>query len=150
MKKILFAALVCAGFATTASAQIDRVVKPRDSASNKMRGPMGGPSREQNEQMMKELNLTDAQREQMKKNNEEMRPKMEALRNNTALSEEDKRAQMKSLREEQKAKMDALLTPEQKVKWDAMRKKMMEERKKPDMGNVDPKTKDKLVGQEPQ
>jgi len=128
MKKILALSLAFAGFAFAASAQTDRVVaSPSDNAPKEIRG--GGPNRMQNEQMMKDLNLTDVQKEQMKKNMQEMRAKMEDLRNNTTLSEDDRRTQMKALREEQKTKMDALLTPEQKEKWQAARKKMMEERK---------------------
>jgi Spy/CpxP family protein refolding chaperone len=149
MKKFVFAALLCAGFAA-ASAQTDRIVKPRDSASIGMRRPMDGPSKAQNQEMINTLNLTDAQKEQMKKNNEEMRPKMEALRDNTTLTPDEKRTQMKALRDEQKAKMDALLTPDQKVKWEEMRKKRMEERKKPDLGSVDPKTMDNAHANEPQ
>jgi len=128
MKKILALSLAFAGFAFAASAQTDRVVQSApDNGQIRTRG--GNPMRMQNEQMMKDLNLTDVQKEQMKKNMQEMRAKMEDLRNNTTLSEDDKRTQMKSLRDEQKAKMDALLTPEQKEKWEAARKKMMEERK---------------------
>ena len=128
MKKTLFLSLLVAGLGFGASAQIDRMVKPGDSTRNKMRPMQDGRMRQQNEQMLKDLNLTDAQKEQFKKNNEEMRPKMEALRGNTTLSQDEKRTQMKALREEQKAKMDALLTPDQKVKFEEARKKMMEER----------------------
>ena len=143
MKKILFLSLLVAGLGFGASAQIDRVVKAPDSTQMKMRGQQDGRMRQGNQQMLKDLNLTDVQKEQFKKNNEEMRAKMEALRDNASLSQDDKRTQMKAIRDEQKAKMDALLTPEQKIKFDEMRKKMMEERKqKPDMGKVDPKTND--------
>ena len=129
MKKILFLSLMVAGLGFSASAQIDRVVKAPDSTQIKQGPGPDGRMRQRNEQMLKDLNLTDTQKEQFKKNNEEMRAKMDALRSNTSLGDEDRRIQMKALRDEQKTKMDALLTPEQKIKFDEARKKMMEERK---------------------
>ena len=72
--------------------------------------------------LMKELNLTDAQKAQMKPIREEMRAKMEAIRQNTALTEEQKKNQMEVLHKEQKQKMEAVLTPEQRTKFEELRK----------------------------
>ena len=67
MKKILALSLAFAGFAFAASAQTDRVVQSApDNGQIRTRG--GNPMRMQNDQMMKDLNLTDVQKEQMKKN----------------------------------------------------------------------------------
>jgi len=124
MKKLLLFSIIVSGFSIAASAQTDRKFD-----STKRRPPMEGRMREDNQQMIKDLNLTQAQQDQFKKNNEELRTKMQTLRDNTALTQDEKRSQMKAIRDEQKTKMDALLTADQKTKWEASRKKMMEERK---------------------
>jgi periplasmic protein CpxP/Spy len=74
------------------------------------------------ERMAKELNLTDAQRAELKTFHEQQKAKMDAIRNNDQLTREEKRAQMRSLKEERKAKMDSILTAEQKTKWKELRK----------------------------
>ncbi len=151
MKKIVMMSLIVAGFSFAASAQTDRAMRPADTTRKNMRppGPPNGDMRQRDEQMLKDLNLSDAQKAQVKKDREEMRPKMEALRNNTSLTPDQKRTQMQAIREEQKKKMDAILTPEQKAKMEAQRKKMQDDRKRPDMGNVDPKSSDNPNKNEP-
>lgn len=66
--------------------------------------------------MMKDLNLTDAQKEQMKASRTEMKAKMEALKANTSLTDEQRKQQREALMQEQKAKMENILTAEQKAK----------------------------------
>ena len=78
------------------------------------KGPGGGA--------MKELNLTDAQKTQMKANHEEMNGKMDKIRQDASLSEDQKKSQMEALRGEQRQKMESILTPEQKTKFEEIRK----------------------------
>jgi Spy/CpxP family protein refolding chaperone len=65
---------------------------------------------------MKGLNLTQDQQTKMK----ELRPKMQsesmAIKNNSSLTEEQKKQQMQELRKNHKEQMNQLLTPEQKLK----------------------------------
>lgn len=99
--------------------------------STRQRPPMGDRMRGggYNEEMFKDLNLTDAQKADIKKSFEEQRTKMDALRGNTSLSDADKRTQMKAMRDDQQAKIKSILTPDQNTKWEAARQKMMDERK---------------------
>lgn len=76
-------------------------------------------------QMLKQnLNLTDDQTLQVKAIFEDSRTKMEALRSNSSLSQDDRRSQMMSIRKGEQDKVQALLTPDQKTKYAAMQEQM--------------------------
>lgn len=66
--------------------------------------------------MAQELNLSDAQKEQMKSIRQRSTAAIMAVRNDTSLSPEQKRAQMKTIRTQVKDSIDAVLTPEQQAK----------------------------------
>lgn len=87
------------------------------------RGPggPGGPMR-----MLRELDLSEAQKAQVKTIMEEQRSRAEAVRNNTSLSEQDRRREMMKIHEEGMHKVRAILTDEQKTKFDAMEKRQRE------------------------
>lgn len=106
-----------------AYAQQDSTQRQRPPMGDRMRG--GG----YNEEMFKDLNLTDVQKASIKKSFDEQKAKMDELRGNTSLSDADKRTQMKVMRDDQQAKLKSILTPEQNTKWEAARQKMMDERK---------------------
>jgi Spy/CpxP family protein refolding chaperone len=72
--------------------------------------------------MMKALNLTDAQKQQMKANHEAMKAKMEALEKNENITVKEYRDQKEALKKEQRAQMMSLLTPDQKAKMEQMKK----------------------------
>ena len=81
--------------------------------------------------MARDLNLTDAQKQQMKTFHEQQRTKAEAIRNNESLTKEQKREQFKALRQSGHEQMLSVLTPEQKTKMEqhkADRKAKMEKR----------------------
>src|ERR1700761_5174287 len=88
-------------------------------------GPRGGmdPGRRA-ERLKHELNLTDDQTSQVKAILEDSRTKMEALRSNSSLSQDDRRSQMMSIRKAESDKIQALLTPDQKTKYAAMEQQM--------------------------
>lgn len=71
-----------------------------------------------------DLNLSEQQKNQMKSLSEDGRSKMQAIRDNASLTDEQKKAQMMELRKTQNEKRMAILTPEQKKKWDENRKEM--------------------------
>jgi protein CpxP len=82
------------------------------------KGPQGearGP------RLAEALNLTDEQKEKMKAIREEARPKLEALRQDTTLTPEDRRAKVREIRESIDAQIKALLTTEQIEKWEKMK-----------------------------
>ena len=88
-------------------------------------GPGMGPNHERMEQhrqeMEKALGLTDAQKDQMKQVHQDEKAKLEALRNDTSLTRDQKRAQMQAIRKDMRTRMDAILTPEQKEKMKQFR-----------------------------
>ncbi|MBI5833764.1 MAG: hypothetical protein HZB16_15835 [Armatimonadetes bacterium] len=92
-----------------------RVRSQRAAQMARMRGPGGGP-RQSMQERMKELGVTAEQQAKMQAVLTEMRPKMEALRGNTSLTDEQRRAQRQALGAEMRTKMEAILTPEQKAK----------------------------------
>lgn len=65
------------------------------------------------ERMKKELNLTDEQSAKLNENRKIMSEKMQALRNDKSLTEEQAKEKSKELRKEQMEKMKSILTEEQ-------------------------------------
>lgn len=68
-----------------------------------------------------ELGLTDSQKSQIKAIRQAARTERDAIRNDTKLTREQKRAQMKELHAATRAKVEAVLTPEQRQKLAALR-----------------------------
>jgi Spy/CpxP family protein refolding chaperone len=85
-------------------------------ASRGMRGERMG-------RMASELNLTDAQKAQLKPILEQQRAQMQALKANTSLTQEQKREQFQQLREDGRKQFLSVLTPEQQQKLRDMRAK---------------------------
>ncbi len=80
-----------------------------------------GPSVQQRlDQMSEQLNLTDAQKPKVKAVLEENAKKMQELRGDTSLSQEQRREKMQAMREEQTKKFKEILTPEQYEKYQKM------------------------------
>lgn len=82
--------------------------------------------------MVKDLNLTDAQKAQLKADREANKAKMEALNKQDNLTVKEMRERKAALMQEQKAQMQALLTPEQKAAMAADRANMAGKRKNMD------------------
>ena len=96
-----------------------------------MQGPPQGGQRgmdpERRLQMMQQrLNLNDSQAAQIRQIFTESRAQMEALRSNTSLTPEDRRAQMMTLHQGEQSRVRAVLTPDQQTKYDAMQARMRE------------------------
>lgn len=69
---------------------------------------------------MAELNLTADQQKQMKEARTEMSTKVKALKNDTSLTDEQRKTKTKALRDEFNTKMKGILTPDQFAKWEKM------------------------------
>jgi Spy/CpxP family protein refolding chaperone len=132
--------LLCgAGLAMSAAvAQQDTAPPPANGqqqappANGAMQGPQGGqrgmnPER-QLAMMQQQLALSDDQTAQIRQILTEASGKMEALRANTDLAQEDRRAQMMTLRQGVQARIHAVLTPDQVTKYDAMQERMRQRR----------------------
>ena len=78
--------------------------------------------RHNNEMMMKELNLSSAQKEQMKANHESYKKQLMELNKNEGITVKEARDKKEALRKEQKEKMMSLLTAEQKNKLVQLKK----------------------------
>ncbi len=129
MKKILFIAIAAIAFTTASQAQDSTMSK------GKMHNDQGDKMHRGGDRM-KDLNLTPDQQEKMKKLREDNRTKMEAIKNNTSLSDDQKQEQMKKLRMDQRKNMEGLLTDEQKAKMkDARKQEMMHRRNMKDGGD---------------
>lgn len=97
-------------------------------------GPGGGNPAERAKQRLEEmqtnLGLTAEQTEKVKAVYESQRPAMEALRNDQSLSREQRREKLDEMRKATDAQIAPILTPEQKTKWEELRKQRREQ-----MGN---------------
>ena len=122
MKKILVSIFALAAITFSATAQEKRETKHDKGAMHQRNGK--GNQKE----MMKDLNLSDAQKAQMKANQEDFRNQMKALDANETISVKDMKEKKKALHEQQKAKMESILTAEQKSKLAESRSKMQAER----------------------
>jgi Spy/CpxP family protein refolding chaperone len=89
-----------------------------------------GDKKDRMKEFGKELNLTTDQQAKVKSINEDFKGKMETLRKNSTLSQEEKREQVKKLAESHKTSLKAVLTQEQIAKMEEARKKHGEKRSK--------------------
>lgn len=80
-------------------------------------------------EMMKQLNLSEEQKIKFKEMKAANKEKREAIRNNSKLTEAQRREQMKALKDQQKSNLEAMLNDEQKAKMKEMKTKMKAEKK---------------------
>ncbi len=123
------AVLVCGLSVAAVGAAFAQDQAPPPPPAGQMQGPppggRGGMDPGHRADMLKQnLSLTDDQTSQVKSIFEDSRTKMEALRSNSSLSQDDRRSQMMSLRKAENEKVEALLTPDQKTKYAAMQEQM--------------------------
>ncbi len=99
------------------------------SASTFAQRPDRGPARRPFfQQLMSELNLTEAQEQQLQSLNEDFKAKIEALRESDA-EREEKQTQLKALRDAHHTAVMAVLTEEQKAALETLREEAREQRK---------------------
>lgn len=114
MKKILLSLFAFAAITLSANAQ--------QEGRKMMKGADRHHPKNNKHMMMKELNLSDAQQQQMKANREAFKKQMQELNKNENITVKEQRDRKEALKKEQKAKMMAILTPEQKAKMEQMKK----------------------------
>ncbi|HEX2662221.1 MAG TPA: hypothetical protein VHM93_05270 [Candidatus Acidoferrum sp.] len=89
-----------------------------------------GESAEQHLQMLSDkLNLTDDQKAKLKPILQDQMQQMKAVREDSSLSEDQKRTKMKSIHESLHDQINAVLTPEQQAKFKQMQHDQMEKHK---------------------
>ena len=109
----------------------DNAPPPPDSAApapppRGRMGRMGGEG--QLKRMTKELNLSPDQVSQIKAIDEDSRKQAMATRDDSTLSQQDRRSKMMDIRKASRDKIRAVLNDDQKTKYDAMTEKMRERR----------------------
>ena len=119
MKKIITGLFAIAAFTFSAVAQDQNTDQKK---WNKERQGMHKGRDGRGMEAMQKLNLTDAQKQQMKSINEEFRTKMQSLQQNDNILVKDQKVQRKALMEERQNRIAAILTPEQKIQFEQFRK----------------------------
>ena len=114
MKKLLTIAVAFSLFTISTNAQVQRNAGSSQKMQNDSAHRRGG-------KMMKDLNLTDAQKTQMKENRENMKQQRDAINNDASLTPDQKKAKMQELGKTQRDKMNSILTADQKAKMQADR-----------------------------
>ena len=114
MKKILLSLFAFAAITLSASAQ--------QNGGKMMKGNKCQHAKNNKHMMMKDLNLSDAQQQQMKANRDAFKKQLQELNKNENITVKEQRDRKEALKKEQKAKMMALLTPEQKAKMEQLKK----------------------------
>lgn len=104
MKKLIMGMLAIATFVFAASAQENRKMKPKKHGHEKG-------------MMMKGLNLTAAQKAQIKTNRENTKMQLTDLKKDGKITLKDYTAKKEALRKTQREQMESVLTPEQKAQW---------------------------------
>ena len=81
-----------------------------------------GEGRERGEKFAKELNLTSDQQADLKSIRESAKQQVQAIKNDSSLTSEQKKAKFQELRKSTHEQMMAKLTPDQQAKFKEMRK----------------------------
>ena len=106
-------------FTLTAFAQIERKTVVVKSDSTQASVSDNKVDKQTRKERFKELDLTKEQKGKMKEIMQSGKAAKEAIENNTRLSEDDKKKQLRELQKAQAQKVQAILTPEQRDKFKA-------------------------------
>ena len=118
MKRILFILpIATAALLVTSTGVFAEDEKPKGEG----RGPGGHNPAERLKMMTEKLGLSEDQTAKIKAIFEKNFPKMKELREDTSLSQEDKRAKFMELRKAEMEEIRAVLTPEQQEKLKELR-----------------------------
>ena len=113
------------------------------SAQEKQHGHHGrDKAKHHREYLTKDLNLTDAQKQQMKTLNESHRKQMAELNKNENITVKEMREKKASLAKEHKLAMEGILSQDQKAKIQERRNKSIEKRKEMQAKRMDKMKKD--------
>jgi protein CpxP len=134
---VMAAALFCSAglVAGSARAQQDTPLPPPGAQQQgpPPNGPMPVDPEKRMERMQRRLNLSDGQAAQVKAIFQDSQAKMEALRANTSLAPDERRAQIGVIQLSMQEKIRNLLSPEQQAKFSEMQAKMREKRRERQM-----------------
>jgi periplasmic protein CpxP/Spy len=129
MKKLFLLSTLLIAFAFSTLAQTDNQPAPVSSELKKGRGK----AQAQGNNVKKTLGLSDDQVTKMKDAKATLQGKMKAIKSDTGLSKEQKKAQIKDAAIAFDGQIKGIFTPEQYTKWGEMKQKMkgkMKEKRK--------------------
>lgn len=115
-KWTLAAALMLAGLANLQPPALAQE-KPDAAKPTAPRRERPGQAGDRLERMTKELNLSDEQKGKLKTLFEQQAAKTKAMRDDTSLTQEQRREKARAIREEFTGKIKEVLTKEQNEKW---------------------------------
>jgi len=119
-KKLLFHAAVIFTMLTGGTALYAQM-GPEQGGGNWGRGQGQPPTAEQRlQRMTQQLNLSDAQQQQIKPILENEATQMQALRGDSSLSQEDRMAKMKQIRQASASQIKPILNPDQQKQFEEM------------------------------
>lgn len=130
-------ALLCVAAATLAACAHTQQAPPSDSASPRGQGQwqhdgdgsrMRHGSGHHGDMMLKDLNLTKEQHEQVRAIHDRYRQQAESLRKNGAGRDSTSREQLRSMMKQEMGEIRAILTPDQQKQFDDKMAKMKERR----------------------
>ncbi|MBA2249054.1 MAG: hypothetical protein H0W12_02545 [Chitinophagaceae bacterium] len=116
MKKILFGIIAFTAVSLTACAQSHNG-QDQTQTNSSMNRDRSGNRHGGHDGMMKDLNLTDAQKQQASAINADFKSKMDDLNKHDNMSVKDFRTQKENLENNKKARFEAILSPDQKSKF---------------------------------
>lgn len=99
-----------------------------NSTPSTTHGAKGGQLKERLQMIADELQLTDKQKEEIRPIIQEQFEKGRSLRQDTSLTQEERRAKLKDLRQDTAAKLKPILTPQQLDKFEKMRDNMRQKK----------------------
>jgi Spy/CpxP family protein refolding chaperone len=118
--KLSLIAFILSLFSVSAFAQIERrPVLKTDSAHTSTND--NEVDKQNRKERFKELDLTLEQKRKMKEIMQSNKAAKEAIENNTQLSEQEQKKQLRGLQRSQMTKVQTVLTPEQREKFKASR-----------------------------
>jgi periplasmic protein CpxP/Spy len=129
MKKI-FAILAITFMSQLVFAQAKEATATEFNKTKKENNGFHKKGKHRKAEMMKQLNLSEEQKAKLSEMKAVNKQKREAIKNNSSLTEDQKKEQLKALKGENKKSMQGMLTEEQKQKMKEMKAKMKDEKKK--------------------
>ncbi len=122
MKKLIALSFAACVLAFGATAQTERTV-------SKTERPQRHKGKHEKGEMMKQLNLSTAQKAQLKAQHKEIKAQRDALKAQDNITVKEMKEKQAALKAEQKSKMDGILTTEQKAKMAELKKQQADKRK---------------------
>ena len=116
MNKLIFSTAILALAFAVQSQEIPERKSERNGMQQRHKG-----HRQMHGMDMKQLNLTDAQKEQFKTQKESFRKQMEELKKNDNITVKEWRSKAETLRKEHKEKTQSILTKDQKSQLEKMK-----------------------------